>query len=351
MKSNHTQRAAVLRGIGSALPEHIVTNDDFAASLDTSDEWIVQRTGIRERRMISADEATSDLAVAAAERALKVAQLTDVDLLILATTSPDYPCPATAPAVASRLGLSTRVGAFDLGAACAGFLYALTVASSMITAGVIESALIIGADSMSTRVDQDDRATAIIFGDGAGAVVLTAGDAEEYGAVGASQLGSDGNFASAIQIPTGGSRRRINGEDVNAKPYVQMSGREVFYHAIEKMMDATERTLTAQAWSLEDVDWLVAHQANVRIINNLSKLLGIDRTKCLVNIDRVGNTSAASIPLLLDEEYRAGRFRGGDKLLLTAFGGGFAWGAIAMTWPSELAADNAAQPTHERSHA
>lgn len=330
---NATRPTAVLRGIGAWLPPDTVTNHDLSLRLDTSDAWIRQRTGITERRTAAPGTATSDLAVEAGRRGLASAGTAAVDALVLTTSTPDHPCPATAPGVAARLGLGT-VPAFDVSAVCTGFLYALAVSAGLIAAGTARQVLVIGAEVYSAIVDPTDRATAVIFGDAAGAVVLSAGSPDEPGALGPMVLGSDGAYDGLIQVPAGGSRQRKSG--LPAAPgdeYFQMAGREVFRHAVERMAGACREAAQRAGWELEDVRRLAAHQANGRILAALADRLGLTRERLLSNIERVGNTGAASLPVLLAECAAAGELDPGDRVLLTAFGGGLTWGATSLVWP------------------
>ncbi|GHB57161.1 3-oxoacyl-[acyl-carrier-protein] synthase 3 protein 5 [Streptomyces viridiviolaceus] len=326
------QPAPVLCGIGTSLPDRVVTNDDLAARLDTSDEWIRTRTGIRERRTVDPGTATGDLAHAAAQGALKSAGSAAVDLVILATTTPDHPCPATAPHVAQRLGL-TGVPAWDLAAVCSGFVYALACASSFVRSGSAARVLVIGADTYSTITDPDDRSTRAIFGDGAGAVVVRAGTADEDGAIGPVTLGSDGSLKDAILVDAGGSRRPLPDGLAQDGRYFTMQGKTVFRHAVERMSQSAEKVRTEAGWSTGDVDCLVAHQANARIIDAVAAQMGLAPEQCALSIERLGNTAAASIPLAMAEAARSGQLRAGSRVLLTAFGGGATWGAAALTWP------------------
>ncbi|RLK55088.1 beta-ketoacyl-ACP synthase III [Actinokineospora cianjurensis] len=326
-------RAAVLAGVGSAVPEDVVTNDMLATRMDTTDEWIRTRTGIRERRHLARGSATSDLAAEAGRRALKSAGVDSVDAVVLATTTPDHPCPATAPTVAAMLGLGT-IPAYDVGAVCSGFLYGLASGAGLIALGTAERVLVIGAEAFTTIIDQTDRSTAPIFGDGAGAVVLSAGDQSQPGALLAFDLGSDGDLADLIIIPGGGSRQRASG--IPAAPgdeYMAMRGREVFRHAVLRMTESSRAVLARTGWDVDSVDWLVGHQANVRILRAVAEHLGLAQERAFVNVDRYGNTAAASIPLALDDAAGAGLITPGDRIVLTAFGGGASWGAIALEWP------------------
>jgi 3-oxoacyl-[acyl-carrier-protein] synthase-3 len=325
--------APVLSGLGATVPPYVVTNDMLAERLDTSDEWIYSRTGIRQRHRIDPGMATGDLAVEAGALALKSAQLSTVDMVVLATTTPDRLCPGTAPEVATRLGME-GVPAFDVAAVCSGFVYALGVAAGAIAGRLAERVLVIGAEAFSTILDPEDRTTAAIFGDGAGAVVVRAGDADEPGALLGFDLGSDGSLADLITIPGGGSRQR--GTGLPAKPgdeYFTMAGKTVFVHAVTRMSASVRALLGRTGWDVASVDWLVAHQANVRILNAVADQIALPRHRAVVNLDRVGNTSAASIPLALADAVATKRFQVGDRILLTAFGGGLTWGSTAFTWP------------------
>jgi 3-oxoacyl-[acyl-carrier-protein] synthase-3 len=324
-------RAAVIAGIGGYVPGEAIPNTAFEHRLDTSDEWIRQRTGIGFRHFVSAGTATSDLAVAASRRALASAGEHAVDMVILATTTPDHPCPATAPSVASRLGLGP-VPAFDVAAVCSGFLYALMLAESTIRSGGAERVLVVGADSFSTILDPGDRNTAVIFGDGAGAMVLRAGHRDEDGAVLATHLGSDGGQADLIMVPGGGSRERTSeSASTGWNRYFTMQGKRVFEAAVAAMSESAASVMGRVGWTPATVDRLVAHQANLRILRSVSYRLGLPAERALVHLDRVGNTSAASIPLALADA--AQRIGAGERMILTAFGGGTTWGAAAVTWP------------------
>jgi 3-oxoacyl-[acyl-carrier-protein] synthase-3 len=327
-------RVSVISGVGGWVPPHIVTNHDLSSRLNISDQWIRSRTGISERRVISKDMATSDLAFEAAARALKMStDSSSIDAVVLATTTPDWQCPATAPDIAFRLGLS-RVAAFDVSAVCSGFLYALAVAQGLIAAETADRVLVIGADAFTTIVNPSDRDTAIIFGDGAGAAILRAGSSDELGALGPVVLGSDGELHDLAIVPAGGSRQRSTG--LSAEPddlFLHMNGRQTFRHAIERMSSASRQAVSAAGWNMHDVDRLVAHQANVRIMDMVAAELEIPGNRLLSNIDHVGNTCAASIPLLLAEATEDGRLTAGQRILMTAFGGGLTWGATTLTWP------------------
>ncbi|SOE07319.1 beta-ketoacyl-ACP synthase III [Streptomyces sp. Ag109_G2-15] len=325
--------AAVLCGLAGWVPPRVVTNDDLAERLDTDDTWIRTRTGIRRRHVIEPGEATSDLAVAAGRRALRHAGADSVDAVIVTTTTPDRPCPATAPAVAARLGLA-GAAAFDVGAVCTGFVYGLATAVGLIMCGVAERVLLIGADTYSTIVDPLDRANAIIFGDGAGAVVLRAGQADDPGAVGHFDLGSDGAHEDLITITAGGSRQRSTGGEVQHRDrHFAMRGNEVYRHAVTRMAESARAVLDTAGWKIDEVDHFVPHQANLRILHSVADDLGLPRERCVTNVDAVGNTGAASIPLALADAVARQAISPGDRLLLTAFGGGLTWGSCLLTWP------------------
>jgi 3-oxoacyl-[acyl-carrier-protein] synthase-3 len=327
-----SERTAVLSGLGGWLPPVRVTNDDLARQLDTTDEWITSRTGIRQRFVVPPGLSTSGVAVEAGARALASAGTDRVDLLVLATSTPDHPCPATAPEVASRLGLG-EIPAFDVAAVCTGFVYALATASSMITARVADSALVIGADTFSTILDPADRTTRAIFGDGAGAVVLRAGDRSERGALLGFDLASDGSQAELITVPGGGSEYRSKGLVEPGDAYFTMQGRSVFRNAVTRMSESSRRLAERLDWPPASVDRLVAHQANIRILTAVGSELGLSEEQLVANLDRVGNTVAASIPLALAEAAHSGAVAPGHRVLLCGFGGGLTWGAAALEFP------------------
>jgi 3-oxoacyl-[acyl-carrier-protein] synthase III len=314
-----TKPCAVIAGIGHALPTTIVTNDDLAARLDTTDEWIRTRSGIRQRHIATPDVGTADLAVEAGAHALKSAAVDAVDLVILATSTPDRPCPATAPAVMSRLGLG-RVPAFDMDAVCSGFLYGLATSVAMLTSGQFGTVLLIAADTFSRLIDNDDRATAFLFGDGAGAVVLRRGEQDEPGAVLGVSIGSDGSQEDLITV-------------VDRQSHFTMQGQAVYRQAVVSMADSASRAMADVGWTVDDVDWFVGHQANQRILDAVANRVGIAPDRAISNVAQVGNTAAASIPLALSEAASAGRLRAGDRVVLSAFGGGATWGAATLSWP------------------
>ncbi len=320
---------SVVRGIGSALPRRIMKNTDFEGVVDTTDEWIVQRTGIRQRHIASDDETTASLGEAAARAALADAGLTvdDIDLIILATSTPDNTFPATSVDIQRRLGM--RHGfAFDMQAVCSGFVYAITTADLHIRGGMARRVLVIGAETFSRILDWSDRSTCVLFGDGAGALILEAVDGEgtlaDRGILAAS-LRSDGTHKDKLYVDGGPSTTGTVG-------HLRMEGREVFKHAVGMITDVIEATYAQAGIGSADLDWFVPHQANKRIIDASAKKLGIADEKVVVTVDRHGNTSAASVPLALSVAVADGRIRRGDLVLLEAMGGGFTWGAVLLRW-------------------
>jgi 3-oxoacyl-[acyl-carrier-protein] synthase-3 len=318
-------------GWGLAVPEGRITNADLEARVDTSDEWIVERTGIRERRVAAPGETTATLATTAGASAIKRAGLTpdDIDFLIVATASPEQPLPHTGAFVGDALGL--RCGSFDLGAACAGFVYELVVGASMVGIGY-RNILLIGAETLTRITDPDDRGTIILFGDGAGAAVITrtTGDAP---ALLAWDLGCDGSAAGILEIPAGGSRLPTSEATLaDGGHFLKMQGKEVFRRAVRAIVDSTAVTLERAGITADDVAWFVPHQANVRIIDSAAQRIGIPPERTLVNIARYGNTSSASIPLALFEAVDDGRVRDGDLVLLSGFGAGMTWASALVRW-------------------
>ena len=316
-------------GTGSYLPEKILTNADLEKMVDTDDEWIVSRSGIRERHIAAEGETTGDLAYNAAVRALEAAGVaaSELDLVILGTTTPDIVFPSTACLVQHRLG-ANGCPAFDVNAACSGFIYALSVADSMIRSGAVKTALVIGAETLSRMVDWTDRATCVLFGDAAGAVVLRA-DSEP--GILSTHLHADGGKKELLYNPKGVSV----GFDTslpNAGVKVLMAGSEVFKHAVKALDSVVDETLSANGLDRSDLDWLIPHQANLRIIEATAKRLDMPMERVIVTVDRTGNTSAGSVPLALDEAIRSGKVKRGELLLLEAFGGGFTWGSALVRY-------------------
>ena len=311
-------------GTGSYLPERIVTNDEFAARLDTTDQWIRERTGIVQRHIADDSQASSDLALEASRRALQAAGIAagEIDLIIVATSTPDYVFPSTACLLQAKLGVR-NCPAFDMQAVCSGFVYALATADCFIRAGSYKRALVVGAEVFSRILDWNDRGTCVLFGDGAGAAVLVAGGAP---GVHATVLHADGSHAGILSVPG-----NICGGRILGSPYLQMAGNQVFRFAVKVLEESARETIAAAGMQLADVDWLIPHQANVRILEATTKKLGLPSERLVVTVDRHGNTSAASVPLALDEWVRAGRIRAGHRVLMQGVGGGFTWGAALVT--------------------
>lgn len=316
---------SIVRGVGGYLPSRIVTNDELSKTIDTSDEWIQQRVGIKQRHIAAADERTSDLAVHAARRALDNARISsdEIDLIVLTTTTPDLTFPATAAIVQQKLGMH-HGAAFDLQAVCSGFVYAMVTADSMLKNGVARRALVIGAETNSRILDWTDRTTCVLFGDGAGAAVLELGGDGERGIL-ASSLRSDGHFWDKLHTDGGVSATQTIGR-------VHMEGKEVFRHAVGKITDVVENVLKETGYGVNDLDWFVPHQANLRIIQGAGEKLHIPPEKVVVTVDRHANTSAASVPLALNEAVGDGRIKRGDLVMIEAMGGGFTWGASLIRW-------------------
>jgi 3-oxoacyl-[acyl-carrier-protein] synthase III len=320
---------SVVQGCGAYLPERIVTNDDLAKKMDTSDEWIRQRTGIRQRHIAADGEFTSHLAIKASERALDRAGLaaSELDLIVLATATPDETFPATATRVQAGLGM-TKGAAFDIQAVCAGFVYGISVADSMIKSGVASTALVIGAETFSRILDWNDRGTCVLFGDGAGAIVLKGeqgkGTSADSGVL-ANALHSDGRQHDILYVDGGPSSTRTTG-------LLRMEGKEVFKHAVVNMATVVGEVLAKAGLEAKDIDWLVPHQANKRIIDSTGRKLGLPPERVVITVDKHANTSAASIPLALDAAVTDGRIKKGDLLLLEGIGGGLAWGASLIRW-------------------
>ena len=324
-----TSRTVVL-GSGGYLPDRVLTNDDLSKMVDTSDEWIVQRTGIKRRHIAAPGQLTSDLATEAAKRALAAAAVTpeEIDLIIVATTTPDQTFPATAVTVQAKLGMN-HGQAFDLQAVCSGFVYALTTADALVKAGSAQKALVIGAETLTRILDWTDRTTCVLFGDGAGALVVgrEEGVANGNGRSGviASRLRSDGRYQDKLYVDGGPSSTGTVG-------HLRMEGKEVFRHAVGMISDVIDETLAEAGITAADLDWFVPHQANIRIIDGSAKKLGIPMEKVVRTVQDHGNTSAASIPLALSVAIADGRIKKGDLVMLEAMGGGFTWGAVLVRW-------------------
>ncbi len=338
-------RYAHVTGWGMAIPEKRVTNHDLEAMMDTSDEWIVSRTGIRERRVAGEDESTASLATRAAMRAIDRTDLRprDLDLVIVATATPEHFFPATACLVQDAIG-ATQAGAFDLSAACSGFIFGVNMAAQSIRTGAIENALVIGAETLSRIVNWNDRATSVLFGDGAGAFVLQAG--EEPGGVLSAVMRSDGSGGELLWVPAGGSRLPTTHETVDRGQHtIQMNGREVFRFATRVMASATREAVTRAGLEMDDIQLLVPHQANKRIIEAAARSLRLPMERIMIDIDRYGNTSSASIPIAVCEAIDGGRIEPGDNVVMVAFGAGLTWGALTMKW---IAPERRIPPTRRR---
>ena len=323
-------KAGIL-GVGSYLPEQSYDNFHFEKIMDTSDEWISTRTGIKERRFAKESEATSDLASKAALKAIECAKLNveDIELIILATITPDMSLPSTACIVQDAIG-AVNATAFDISAACSGFVYGVTIAKQFVETGCYKNVLVIGAETCSKFLNYDDRTTAVLFGDGAGAAVI--GPVNEGGIL-STHMGSDGQGKDCLKVPAGGSRLKASKETVEANLHtIEMAGSDVFKFAVRKMAETSLRALEKANLNTTDIDYLVPHQANIRIIQASSKRLELDMKKVYVNIDKYGNMSAASIPVALDEAYREGKIKKGDNVVLVGFGGGLTWGASVVKW-------------------
>ena len=318
-----------IAGTGSYLPEKVVTNDDLAKVVDTSDEWIHSRTGIRERRVAAEGQTTSDLGYQAALKAIEAAGIAadEIDLIVVGTTTPDYVFPSTACLIQQKLGVA-GCAAFDVNAACSGFVFALSVADKFVRTGTSKTVLVVGVETLTRMVDWTDRTTCVLFGDGAGAVVLKA-DAET--GILSTHLHADGSKKDLLRCPVGVSAGFSENEP-NAGVRIQMAGNDVFKHAVKALDSVVDETLEANGLDKHDLDWLIPHQANLRIIEATAKRLDMPMERVIVTVDRHGNTSAGSVPLALDEAVRSGRVQRGQLLLLEAFGGGFTWGSALLRY-------------------
>lgn len=324
------KKAGIL-GVGSYVPETIIDNFYFEKIMDTSDEWIKTRTGISERRHASENEATSDLSTKAALKAIECANLTpkDIDLIIVATATPDMIFPSTACLVQENIGAS-NAAAFDISVACSGFIYGMTIAKQFVDTKMYKNVLVIGAETLSRFLDYSDRTTSILFGDGAGAVVI--GNVE-CGGILSTYLGSDGSGADVLNIPAGGSKLPAAQDTINNKLHsIKMAGNSVYKFAVRIMGEASLKALELANLTTEDINCLIPHQANTRIIDAAAKKLKLDKDKVFVNLDKYGNMSAASVPVAMDEAYRQGKIKKGDNVVLVGFGGGLTWGASVINW-------------------
>jgi len=322
-------------GTGSYTPDRVLTNQDLEKMVDTNDEWITTRTGIRERRIAADDQATSDLALEASRQAVEASgiQPEDLDVILVATCSPDMWFPSTATIVQDRLGAKNAF-AMDLSAACSGFIYALEVARNLLESGRYKNALVIGAEKMSSLLDWEDRTTCILFGDGAGAAVISRED-DSSGGLGPCELGANGALGHLLCIPGGGSRQPVSEQVVSERSHtIEMAGQEVFKHAVTSMTRTAKRLLKEAGWAPEDLALVIPHQANQRILEAIRSRVGVEKDRVFVNVDKYGNTSAASIGIALDEAVRQGGLKPGDKVMLLAFGAGFTWGGLLLEWRS-----------------
>jgi len=335
--SSSTFCASSIIGTGSYMPDKVLTNDDLSKIVDTSDEWITSRTGIKERRIAAEDQATSDLASEAARRAMASAGVSpeEIQLIIVATVTADMFFPSTACFVQKKIGAVNAV-CFDISAACSGFLYALQVARHFINTGNRTTALVIGAEKLSSLINWKDRNTCVLFGDGAGAVVIRKADESETDAPGrvlSTVMGTDGTLADVLKVPGGGSACPITAENVALSPNtIHMEGRETFKHAVTRMLEASQQALEIAGLTAADVSLVIPHQANARIISAIAERLNLPLERVFMNLDKYGNTSAATIPVALDEANKAGRLNKGDVVLLVAFGGGFTWASSVVRW-------------------
>lgn len=331
-RSDKARRTVSVVATGSYVPERVVTNKDLEKIVETSDEWIQSRTGIRERRIAAADESTSDMATKAALRAMEQANIKaeEIGLIMVATVTPDMLFPATACLVQRNLG-AYRAACFDVSAACSGFLYAMEIAQQFISTHVFDTILIIGADKLTCIVDWSDRNTCVLFGDGAGAAILR-NRASSHGVI-TTQLGSDGEFAEILMMPGGGSRTPIRPENVGQKlNTIKMQGKETYKQAVKAMSEGADRALEAAGLKYDDIACVIPHQANIRIIEAISHRMKVPMEKFYVNLEKYGNTSAAAVAIALDEAHRSGRFKIGDYVLLVVFGGGLTWASSVIQW-------------------
>ncbi len=325
--------SVIIKGVGSYVPEKVLTNEDLSKIVDTSDEWIVSRSGIKERRFAADGQTTSDMAFLAAKAAIENAGLVaeDIDLILVATITPDMPFPSTACLVQHQLGLK-NISCLDVEAACSGFVYGLEVGKAMLLGGRFRNALVIGAEKLSSIMDFEDRTTCVLFGDGAGAVVLSKTDEPDVGILG-TLTRSDGSAANLLHMPAGGSATPATADSVSSRQhFLKMNGKEIFKVAVRLMEKVSIDLLEELNMTTDDIDCVVPHQANIRILDTLAGRLNIPTSKFFNNIERYGNTSAASIPIALDEAVRAGKIKSGDHLFLVAFGAGLTWGSCVIKW-------------------
>ncbi len=325
-------RKTKIAGTGSYLPEKVLTNADLEKIVDTSDEWISTRTGIKERRIVAEGQASSDLAYEAAKKAMQSAQVEpeELDMIIVATITPDMIFPATACVLQERLGVKGKAS-FDLEAACSGFLYGITVGSQFIATGMYDNVLVVAAEALSKIIDWKDRSTCVIFADGAGAAVLQP-SLDNSGII-SSYLGADGAGADLVGVPAGGSRLPASQETVRERQhYMKMRGNGLFKKAVKAMVQAINVSLEKAGLTYDQIDFFIPHQANIRIINPVAKRIGLDKDKVYINLDKYGNMSAASVAVALDQAVKEGKIKKGDKVLLTCFGGGITWASLVIEW-------------------
>ena len=328
-------RAVEIAGLGAYAPEKILSNYDLEKIVETNDEWITTRTGIKERRIASDDMTTSDMMTKAAEKAIKNANIakSDIQLIIGCTVTPDMMFPSSAALVGKNLEIK-QAGAFDIEAACSGFLYGLAIGSQFIASGTMDTVLVVAGEKLSSIVNWEDRSTCVLFGDGAGADILRPGN--EGNGILNFHMEADGNFGEALKMPAGGCAMPASEKTVAEKLHsVKMDGREVFRQAVTKMPESALISMNELGMKVEDIDWFIPHQANIRIIDSAAKKLGIPKEKTIVNLQKYGNTSSASLPLAISEAVEDGKIKNGDTILLTAIGGGLAWGSMILKWGHE----------------
>ncbi len=327
-------KSIIIAGTGSYLPEKIITNHDIAQNVDTTDEWVYSRSGIKERRVAKPNEAASDMALISAKRALEDANLKpeDIDLVIVTTVTPDMMFPSTACILQAKLGIRNNIPCFDIEAACSGFVYGVEVASKMMKSGYYKNALVVSSEKISGILDWQDRNTCVLFGDGSGAAVLSTTEVENVGILD-TVLGADGSDTATLKLPAGGSAIPTTKESVEKREhFLQMNGREVFKHAVKLMGEKSFEVIERYGITPDQLNLLIPHQANVRIIESVAKRLKLPMEKVFMNIEKYGNTSSASIPIALDEAKKAGKIHSGDYILFVAFGAGLTWGATLVKW-------------------
>ncbi len=330
---NNILRRACITGTGAYAPERVLTNKDLEALVDTTDEWITTRTGMKERRIAREDEASSDMGAEAARRAIAAAGITpeDIDVIIAPTITPDTPWPNTGCYIQHKIG-AKNAWCVGIEAACSGFIYGVWMARNLIATGAANTVLVAACEKITSIVDWTDRATCVLFGDGAGAVIVQATDHPTRGIIGG-HLGSDGSLSNLLMQPAGGSRLPTTEETLrNGMNYLKMAGKETYKHAVTRMTDSARKLLQSRGLTFDDVDWFIPHQANMRIITAVGQRMGVPVEKFIINIEKYANTSSATIGLALDEAVREGRIKSGDKILLVAFGGGLTWGSMLLEW-------------------